>query len=49
MAQVVAVVGEPGLGKSRLFWEFTQADHVQNWLVLQSASVSYGKATPTCP
>jgi class 3 adenylate cyclase len=27
--QVVAVIGEPGMGKSRLFYEFTQAPHMQ--------------------
>jgi tetratricopeptide (TPR) repeat protein len=43
--QVVAVVGEPGVGKSRLFWEFTHSHRVHGWLMLQSASVSYGKAT----
>jgi len=42
--QVVAVVGEPGVGKSRLFWELTHSHRVHGWLTLQSASVSYGKA-----
>jgi predicted ATPase len=27
--QVVAVIGEPGVGKSRLFWEFTQSHRTQ--------------------
>jgi class 3 adenylate cyclase/tetratricopeptide (TPR) repeat protein len=47
--QVVAVVGEPGVGKSRLFWELTYSHRVHGWLVLQSASVSYGKATAYLP
>jgi len=47
--QVVAVVGEPGVGKSRLFWEFTHSHRLQGWLVLESASVSYGKATSYLP
>jgi predicted ATPase len=47
--QVVAVVGEPGVGKSRLFWEFTHSHRLQAWLVLESASVSYGKATSYLP
>jgi class 3 adenylate cyclase/tetratricopeptide (TPR) repeat protein len=47
--QVVAVVGEPGVGKSRLFWEFTHSHRVHGWLVLESGSVSYGKATPYLP
>ena len=44
--QVVAVVGEAGVGKSRLLYEFVQAVHAQGWLVLDSAAVSYGQATP---
>ena len=47
--QVVAVVGEAGLGKSRLVYEFVHSHHTQGWRVLESASVSYGKATPYFP
>jgi class 3 adenylate cyclase len=47
--QVVAVIGEPGVGKSRLFWEFTQSHRTQGWLLLASHSVSYGKATAYLP
>jgi class 3 adenylate cyclase/tetratricopeptide (TPR) repeat protein len=47
--QVVAVVGEPGIGKSRLFFEFTRARSAGAWLVLESGSVSYGKATAYLP
>jgi tetratricopeptide (TPR) repeat protein len=47
--QVVAVVGEPGVGKSRLYWEFTRSHRVQGGLIVQSASVSYGKAAPYLP
>ncbi len=47
--QVVALVGEPGVGKSRLFWEFTHSHRTQGWLILESSSVSYGKATPYLP
>jgi class 3 adenylate cyclase/predicted ATPase len=43
--QVVAVVGEPGVGKSRLFWEFTHSTWTQGWLIVESSTVSYGKAT----
>jgi class 3 adenylate cyclase/tetratricopeptide (TPR) repeat protein len=43
--QVVAIVGEAGLGKSRLYYEFVHSHHTSGWLVLESASVSYGKAT----
>jgi hypothetical protein len=38
--QVVAVVGEAGVGKSRLVYEFAHTHHTQTWLVLESASVS---------
>jgi class 3 adenylate cyclase/tetratricopeptide (TPR) repeat protein len=47
--QVVASVGEPGVGKSRLVWEFTHSHRTQGWLVLESASVSYGKASAYRP
>jgi class 3 adenylate cyclase/tetratricopeptide (TPR) repeat protein len=47
--QVVALVGEPGVGKSRLFYEFTHSHRTQGWRVLESAAVSYGKATPYFP
>lgn len=47
--QIVAVIGDPGVGKSRLFYEFIQSHHTQGWLVLESASVSYGKTTPYFP
>ena len=47
--QLVAVVGEPGVGKSRLYWEFTRSHLTEGWLVLESTSVSYGKATPYLP
>src|SRR5262245_61013144 len=47
--QVVAVVGEPGVGKSRLFYEFIRSHRTRDWLVLESGSVSYGKATAYLP
>ena len=47
--QVVAIVGEPGVGKSRLFYEFIHSHRTHGWLVLESGSVSYGKATPYLP
>jgi len=47
--QTVAVLGEAGVGKSRLVWEFTRSHRTQGWLVLESGSVSYGKATPYLP
>ncbi|MBM3226507.1 MAG: hypothetical protein FJZ47_22305, partial [Candidatus Tectomicrobia bacterium] len=47
--QVVAIVGEAGVGKSRLVYEDVHAQGTQGWRVLESASVSYGKATPYFP
>jgi predicted ATPase len=42
-------VGEAGVGKSRLAYEFVHAHPTQGWRVLESTSVSYGKATPYFP
>jgi class 3 adenylate cyclase len=47
--QVVALVGEAGVGKSRLIYDFVHTHHTPGWFVLESASVSYGKATPYFP
>jgi class 3 adenylate cyclase/predicted ATPase len=46
--QIVGVMGEPGLGKSRLFHEFKLTAH-SGALVLEASSVSYGKASPYLP
>jgi len=47
--QIVAVIGEPGVGKTRLFYEFSHASRTQGWRLLESHSTSYGKATPYLP
>jgi class 3 adenylate cyclase/tetratricopeptide (TPR) repeat protein len=47
--QVVAVVGEAGVGKSRLFHEFTHSPRVQGWLVLEARAVSHGKTISYLP
>src|SRR6516162_5729542 len=47
--QVAALVGEAGVGKSRLVYELLHSHHTQDWRVLESASVSYGKASPYFP
>jgi hypothetical protein len=47
--QIAAIVGEAGVGKSRLIHEFTHSHRLHGWLVLESASVSYGKATSYLP
>jgi class 3 adenylate cyclase/tetratricopeptide (TPR) repeat protein len=47
--QVVAIVGEAGVGKSRLVYEFTHSHRVQDQLILEALSVSYGKTTSYLP
>ena len=47
--QVVAGVGEAGVGKSRLLYEFIRSHHTHGWLLLASHSVSYGKAAAYLP
>jgi predicted ATPase len=46
---VVAVIGEPAVGKTRLFHEFTHASRTRGWLRLESSTTSYGQATPYLP
>ena len=47
--QIVGVMGEAGLGKSRLFHEFVGAYGRTPLLVLQAFSVSHGKPLPYLP
>src|SRR5262249_33634444 len=47
--QVVALVGEAGVSKSRLVYEFVHSHHTQGGAVLGSASASYAQATPYVP
>jgi class 3 adenylate cyclase len=46
--QIVAVMADPGVGKSRLFYEF-KATSQSGWMVLEALSVSYGKASAYLP
>jgi class 3 adenylate cyclase len=46
--QIVAVMGEPGVGKSRLVYEFKMSSQA-GCLVLETFSVSHGKAYPYLP
>ncbi len=46
--QIVAAVAEAGVGKSRLFFEFQAIGHSEA-LVLETLSVSHGKASPYLP
>jgi class 3 adenylate cyclase len=47
--QVMGVIGEPGVGKTRLVYEFTHSHRTHGWLPIESSAVSYGKATPYLP
>ena len=46
--QIVAAMAEPGVGKSRLFYEF-KAPSQTGWMVLETFSVSHGKASAYLP
>jgi tetratricopeptide (TPR) repeat protein len=47
--QLLGIVGEPGVGKSRLIYEFTRPHRVPDWLVLQGAAIPHGTATAHLP
>jgi len=47
--QVVGVVGEPGIGKSRLVYEFQHSLHGEPLTYLASSCFSHGAATPYLP
>src|SRR5260370_42280716 len=46
--QIVAGMAEPGVGKSRLLFEF-KAVSQSGWMVLETFSVSHGKASAYLP
>jgi predicted ATPase len=46
--QLVAAMADPGVGKSRLFFEF-KARSAAGWMVLETISISHGKASPYLP
>ena len=47
--QLLALVGDAGVGKSRLVWETVRSNRIAGWLVLESRSVSYGRAAAYGP
>jgi len=47
--QAVGLVAEPGVGKSRLAWEFVRSPRTDGWEVLQAEAASYGGATGYLP
>ncbi len=46
---VVAVIGEPGIGKSRLLYEFARSAAAQGWRRLEWEAPAHGRATPYRP
>jgi DNA-binding winged helix-turn-helix (wHTH) protein/tetratricopeptide (TPR) repeat protein len=47
--QVVAIIGEPGMGKSRLCYEFLCSPLAHGRLVLETQGTAYGQAIPYRP
>jgi class 3 adenylate cyclase/tetratricopeptide (TPR) repeat protein len=47
--QVVGVVGEPGVGKSRLAWELIHSPRTEGCTVGETRPLAYGKAAPYQP
>jgi class 3 adenylate cyclase/tetratricopeptide (TPR) repeat protein len=47
--QLVALVGEAGMGKSRLVHEFTRAPQFNDWNVFNTGALSHGASTPYLP
>ena len=47
--QLVAIIGEAGVGKSRLLYEFTHSHRLLGWLVLETTAISLGRATSYLP
>ena len=46
---VVGLVGEAGVGKSRLAYELVHSPQTRGWRILESVAVSYGTMTPYFP
>ena len=44
--QVIGLVGEPGVGKSRLAWELTRRLRHDGWYTLEMHATSFGRAAP---
>ncbi len=49
LGQLVAIIGEAGIGKSRLLYEFTHSHRLLGWLVLETTAISLGRATSYLP
>lgn len=44
--QVIGIVGEAGIGKSRLIHEFIRSEHVAGWTVLRTDGIPIGHNSP---
>jgi len=47
--QVMALVGDPGVGKSRLILEFARSAAARDWLLLECGALAYERRTPYRP
>jgi class 3 adenylate cyclase/tetratricopeptide (TPR) repeat protein len=47
--QIVAIIGEPGVGKSRLCAEFIEVPRTEGWLVMETGATSSWQVTPYLP
>ena len=47
--RVVALAGDAGVGKSRLFLEFVRSSAMAGWRVMEAGAPSYGKTTAYLP
>jgi hypothetical protein len=46
---VVGLIGEPGIGKSRLCYEFIRGSITPPWRILEAQGTAYGQATAYRP
>lgn len=47
--QAVALVGEAGVGKSRLLHEFVRSERMRDWTIFELQALSHGRDTPYLP
>jgi DNA-binding NtrC family response regulator/tetratricopeptide (TPR) repeat protein len=47
--QIVGVIGEPGVGKSRLCYEFVRTHQTHGWRILETRADSYTQGMPYWP
>ena len=47
--QIVAIIGEPGVGKSRLTAELLASQHTEGWFTLETGAASSWQIMPYLP